>query len=515
MSLLPIGLPTSSPSDTSSIPTSTSSTTSTSTSTTSTTSTSSTSTTSTTDTSTTSTTSTSSTDTTSTSTSTTSTTSSTTSSTATSTSLTQSSTSAILITSSDGSVATRTTIVIVSPTVTSGTSDNSKTSSSKGFFQNTGAVAGVFTVVGLVALILCIAFVTNAVRRRRAKKLDREIAEAAAEAAGTAPAFTDDDYYPDDRLPKGGPSGDIRSMTTGYSDTTHGTFAQPPMSHGESYNMAELSPYDYGAAAGAAGVGAMGVNRARSMGGANQTVPYNAFATPQPAVPNPYEDPTSAYGQQRDFRYQQRGHGEMDLLDAAGLGAAGGAAGGYAAAHQAYGQPPNGGNLNRNPSLGPSSATSPSDYSSYGAHPPMPQGYQQDYNAYQPNQPAQYNAYQQGPPQGYAPQAAYAAVPPQHYTRETSPSPPRPLSTVSAADPYGGYVDEPTDPRGSLPGYSSPPLQAGAHVTSPPPEKLLSGNFASPPASSEDHDHEDNRMSYQDGDDYAYEPRRVLKVANE
>ncbi|KAI9070236.1 hypothetical protein FKP32DRAFT_16034 [Trametes sanguinea] len=98
------------------------------------------------------------------------------------------------------------------------------------FFHNTGAVAGVFTVVGLAALAIVIALVTNAMRRRRAKKLDREIAEAAAEAAH-APAFVDDDYYPDDRLGKGGSStgggpssgGDLRSA---YSDTTHGTFAQ-------------------------------------------------------------------------------------------------------------------------------------------------------------------------------------------------------------------------------------------------------------------------------------------------
>ena len=315
-------------------------------------------------------------------------------------------------------------------------------------------------------------------------------------------------------------------MTTGYSDTTHGTFAQPPMSHGgESYNMAELSPYDYGAAAaGAAGIGAMGVNRARSMGSSNQTTPYNAFAAPQPGMPNPYEDPAGAYGQQQNFRYRQNGPGgvpEMDLLDAAGLGAAGGAAAGYATAHQVYGQGPNGGggnNLNRNPSLGPSSTTSPSDYSSYG-HPPMPQGYPQDYNAYQPNQPGQYNAYQQGPPQGYAPQAAYAAVPPQQQGRQqtSDPSPPRPPSAASGADPYGGYIDEaPSDARGSLPSYTSSPPgpYAGAGAGAPPPEKLLSGNFASPPPSSEghEHDHEDNRMSYQDGDDYEPEPRRVLKV---
>ena len=87
----------------------------------------------------------------------------------------------------------------------------------------------------------------------------------------------------------GSGGGDDRSMTTGYSDTTHGMVAQQPMGQGESYNMAELSPYDYGAGAGVAGaagtagiqVGAMGLNRARSMGAGNQSQPYGAFAAPQ------------------------------------------------------------------------------------------------------------------------------------------------------------------------------------------------------------------------------------------
>ncbi|EJF57971.1 hypothetical protein BD309DRAFT_760746 [Dichomitus squalens] len=535
----PIGSPSSTDTSASTTATSTTdtstptTTTTSSTTTSSTTSTSDTSTTSSTTTSTTtSSTSTTTSSTTSTTSSTSSTTSTTPSSTSTSSSITpttSASTSAVFTTTnSNGQVTTSTQVIVVTPSVSAGTDSSGHSSSSKGFFQNTGAVAGVFTVVGLVALVLFIAIVTNAVRRRRAKKLDREIAEAAAEAAGTTPAFTDDDYYPDDRLGKGGPGGDMRSMTTGYSDTTHGTFAQPPMTHGgESYNLAELAPYEYGAAAGAAGIGAMGLNRARSMGGANQTAPYNAFAGPQPPLPNPYDnsydDPANAYGQQQNMGYRQRGPGgapERDLLDAAGLGAVGGATAGYAAAHPGYGQVQNGGNVARNPSLGPSSATSPSEYSSYAAHPQ--QGYMQDYNPYQAhlNQQAQYNAFQQGPPQGYAPQAAYGAASsgsPSQQTPEANTSPQRPLSTVSAADPYGGYVDEPAtlDPRGSLPSYTSQPPQGGVRAPSPAPEKLLSGNFASPPASSEGHDHDDHRASYQDEDDYGYEPKRVLKVANE
>ncbi|KAI0713959.1 hypothetical protein C8Q76DRAFT_473068 [Earliella scabrosa] len=388
------------------------------------------------------------------------------------------------------------------------------------FFSNTGAVAGVFTVVGLVAVVIIVAVITNAIRRRRAEKLDREIAEAAAEAAQSQPAFMDDDYYPDDRRPGGAGSGggDVRSMTTGYSDTTHGTFAQQPMGHGESYNMAELSPYDYGAgagvagAAGAAGIGAMGLNRARSMGTGNQSQPYGAFAAPQPAMPNPYDDPNAYNAQQQNMHYRPRGGGADDLLDAAGL--SGGAAAGYAAAHQAYGQPQNAANLGRNPSLGPSQASAPSDYSSsYAQHPQG--GYQQGYNAYQ--DPNAYNPFQQAaPPQGYQPQP-YGSSPP----RQQSPTPsgPRPTSMV---DPYGGYVDEPVAAAGAgaavggavgASPHSSPGAYHDTKAPSPPPERLLSGNFASPPASSEGH--EENRMSYRDDDDYGYEPKRVLKVANE
>ncbi|KAI0628933.1 hypothetical protein C8Q77DRAFT_349486 [Trametes polyzona] len=416
-------------------------------------------------------------------------------------------------TDAGGNTVTRTSVVFTTPTGVDTPASSNRNTGSKSFFQNTGAVAGVFTVVGLAVVVIVVAIVTNAIRRRRAKKLDREIAEAAAEAAH-APAFTDDDFYPDDRLGggkggspgAGGGGGDLRSLTTGYSDTTHGTYAQAPMSTAESYNMAELAPYDYGAGAatgGAAGIGAMGgLNRARSMG-QNQTTPYNAFAGPPPnSMPNPYENP--GYGQP----YAPRGGNEMDLLDAAGLAGAG--AVGYTAAQQPYQQ--NNNNLARNPSLGPSAATSPSEQSAYsspyagqGAYAP-----QQDYNPYGAPHAGGYNPY--GAPQ----QQAY---PPQPYTNAgpapvpvPTPSPPRPTSVV---DPYGGYVDEPAPAANPI---APAQKEVEPRVPSPGPGRLLSGNFASPPASSEGHElQEDNgRMSIQDDDDYGYEPgRRVLKVANE
>lgn len=63
------------------------------------------------------------------------------------------------------------------------------------FFQNTGAVVGVFVVVGIVATALLVLLATVFIRRRRAKQFDREVQEAAREAArAQAPVDDDDDY---------------------------------------------------------------------------------------------------------------------------------------------------------------------------------------------------------------------------------------------------------------------------------------------------------------------------------
>jgi len=189
------------------------------------------------------------------------------------------------------------------------------------FFQNKGEVAGVFTVVGLLALVLIIALITNAIRRRQAEKFDREVALAAAEAAAnTRGPDLDDDYgYPGSGMGGSGVSG---GMGGDYSDTTsHGTYSQQPMSHqyggggADMYGMREFGPgvgggqgFDpYSSAAtamggaavamggpGAAGIGAAALNRSRS-----QTAPYNAFAGPpshnptQPMMPDAFAPQTS------------------------------------------------------------------------------------------------------------------------------------------------------------------------------------------------------------------------------
>jgi hypothetical protein len=186
------------------------------------------------------------------------------------------------------------------------------------FFHNTAAVAAVFSVAGLIAVAIFFVCLTNSIRRRRAKQFDREIAEAAAAAANTkAPVFDDDVYG---------------SGLTGYSDNSHGTYGQPPMT-AESYGMTDLHPYDaFSANAGAAGVGVgAAVQRARSRKEMADSLPgmamYDAggmapeHSSPYPAFSGPGAQ--RMYDAPHGGRYANPGHPAADLLEAAGIGAAG------------------------------------------------------------------------------------------------------------------------------------------------------------------------------------------------
>jgi hypothetical protein len=137
------------------------------------------------------------------------------------------------------------------------------------FFSNKGEVASIFTVVRLVRLAVLITIVTICICRRRVEKFDRDVAEAAMQAAATSRSANFDDYG----------YGSNGNPYTGYSTGSHGTYGQPAMSHGghsESYVMSDVgmgadvgwnaaagagagagAGYEY-AAAGATGIGAVG-----------------------------------------------------------------------------------------------------------------------------------------------------------------------------------------------------------------------------------------------------------------
>lgn len=384
---------------------------------------------------------------------------STTTTTSPTTSTTPTLTPSLYTSTSGGVVVTSYTYVTASPTPTS---DDNTTTSSKSFFSNTGAVAGVFTVVGLVAVAIFIALVTNAVRRRRAQKFDRDVAEAAAEAAASSRSPFDDYTYNN-----GGGGGGGAGYT--YSDTTHGTLNQAPMglssdAYGE---MTQYDPYAAGAVSlstanvgrartrhdsetqrtpGIAGVGAGNIAREPS-----RRTPYHAFAGP--GAPQPHETLShTPAGRQRS-----RG---IELLEGAGLAGTGVAA--MTAAN-------NGAYINRRPSQ----------------------------YTHQTHGSMRSRGHSQG-----------------HSSNENYPTPPQPVyqspprNDTQPAGAYTGFVSTPSPQPLLSSGFANP------HETSPSPPPAQSH---SPAGEIEGEDYQDDgpqRLSYADDEDYG-QHNRVLRVANE
>lgn len=98
-------------------------------------------------------------------------------------------TSTIIGTDTNGRVWTVTQII-----KNTGVADESSAHGGSGFFDNAGAVAGTFVVVGLAVAAGILVFSWLALRRRRRQRLDRDVsAAAAAAAAANQPRFEDDD----------------------------------------------------------------------------------------------------------------------------------------------------------------------------------------------------------------------------------------------------------------------------------------------------------------------------------
>ncbi|KAH7905948.1 hypothetical protein BJ138DRAFT_700343 [Hygrophoropsis aurantiaca] len=428
------------------------------------------------------------------------TTSSTTSTTTASTTASSTTTSSSLLvtsgTNSVGGYTEYTSVVVATPSTS--VQPNNDTSKSSSFFSNTGAVAGTFTVVGLVVVALGIALITNAVRRRRAKRFDRDVAEAAAEAAASSRSPFDDYAYSGSGSNGGGGGGGGGGGYAGYSDNSHGTFAQQPMSlahPNDSYGMSEMSRFDpY--SAGAASLAAAGIPRGRTESegtpglagvGAgtlarepSRRSPYHAFAGPASPPPQMQMQMQMQDNGSGSLRYR-RGPGgtNQDILEAAGLGGTGAAA---MAANGPY--------VNRRPS----EHSQPSYQNSARRR---SQGYGDAY-------PAQLQ------PGGYRPDPFRG-------------------HTQASADPYGGYANAPYPQRGSpSPGPGLPnPHEIPSPSHSPPATEYIPTSQEHIPASpvaheSEEEFHEappgvgrdDDRLSYADDADYG-QTSRVLRVANE
>lgn len=346
----------------------------------------------------------------------------------------------------------------------------------KGFFGNTGAVAGTFSVVGLVGLGILIFVVTSVIRRRRADKFDKDVALAAAEAAATAhnPDFDDDYGY--------GSSGH-GAGSYGYADT----YNQEPVGFPptrEAYGMsdiggtayADVNNYNVGAGVGAGGgSGAAGIGAGvlyRSKSGKNQPDPYHAYAV--------HHDPT-AQQPQVNSRYKNPVQGQWEDPGLVG--------GGYDIARNvSQPQPYLDGAVVRNkslqsnnpdPSLSSHYSTDPLTHNPYAQPPPMPESYLDRYRT--------------------------GADPENHQDQR------RPPSMASTADIYGGVT--PAIPSTRQP--VAPHRPRNVDNLPNPFESQTSGDrriSGSSEYSEGPHfEHADSRMSLRDDEDYGA-GRRVLKV---
>jgi type II secretory pathway pseudopilin PulG len=185
----------------------------------------------------------------------------------------------------------------------------------------------VYSVIGLIVLVIFIALLTNAVHRWCARKFDRDVAEAAAEAAATSRSPFDHYTYSNNNPNNSGGGGRYP-----YSDTTRGTCSQAPMLPTDTYGMSEMTQYDpY--AAGPVSLATVNLVRTRSrldsestrtpgiagVGAGNLAhepswrTPYHAFAGPGP---QPHETMDRA----PSGRYRPWG---VELLEVAGLAGTG------------------------------------------------------------------------------------------------------------------------------------------------------------------------------------------------
>lgn len=345
---------------------------------------------------------------------------------------------------------------------------NTNSGSSKGFFQNTGAVAGTFTVVGLVGLAILIFIITAVIRRRRADRFDKDAALAAAEAAATAhsPNFDDDYGLGSNHHAVGG---------YGYADTYQTPVQFPPTR--EAYGLSNIGANAYvepdnysigtGGGPGAAGIGAGALYRSKS--GRDQLDPYNAYAV--------HQDPT-AQQQQANLRYRNPG---QDRWADPNLGG-----GGYDAARNQPRPDPSGVTRNKsiqssNPAQSLSShySTDPLTQDPHAQPPPVPESYLDHYRV--------------------------------GFDTEKHQPQPRPLSTASTNDAYGGVI------TGNQQAVSEKPGNSGDF--SNPFETLISGDRHSGSSNYSGGNNpvfaqDDPEMSVRDDEDYGA-VRRVLKVANE
>lgn len=134
---------------------------------------------------------------------------------------------------------------------------------SNGFFDNSGAVGGTFAAVGIVALLILAGIAWLFYRRRKAQRMDADVAMAASAAAATKRTPFDDD---DPEMMEDGAYGGAAAMG-GASGQYY------PASQGEY----EPSHFSAGTTPGYAGQGAYGAAAGGAIAGAGAAAGYNEY----------------------------------------------------------------------------------------------------------------------------------------------------------------------------------------------------------------------------------------------
>ncbi|KAE8211755.1 hypothetical protein CF327_g4525 [Tilletia walkeri] len=212
-------------------------------------------------------------------------------------------------------ITTTSTVLITGSTVSTPTSTSQ--SNNGGFFDNKGAVGGVFAVVGIVAALLIAGLIWLCLRRRRQKQMDADVMAAASAAAAhnRTPFDYDDDDDPE--MIEGPNSYPPRVPTPGAQTAYNaGTI-------GSSYNYApegyEPSHFSAGTGPGYAGMGAFGPTAAAAGAGAGAGA-FGAYYAGQ-AHDGASNDPYAQYAQQHpDQHSRQASYGGQPWGAPAGSG---------------------------------------------------------------------------------------------------------------------------------------------------------------------------------------------------
>ena len=196
--------------------------------------------------------------------------------------------------------------------------------SGSSFFDNSGAVGGVFAVVGLVCAGLIAGVVYMLYKRRKAQKMDADVVAAASAAAATTRTPFDDDDPEMIEQPGYGTTG--AAGASGAYGANNAMMQQYYNNYAPSTNEYEPSHFSVGTGPGYAGMGAYGPGAGAAAAGAAAYYGAGAGAGTDgshyyESVPGHQADPAAAYygvgSAGHENGYSQHTHEESPYVTAA------------------------------------------------------------------------------------------------------------------------------------------------------------------------------------------------------